>query len=76
MTGFYASHCGPSNSDLTPLSSTASVNYPKIVSLAAALAGSSWGAKDAAHGESDNQLVIRRRFQWTAKVEWQPTLYN
>jgi hypothetical protein len=36
MTGFYASGCGPTNIDLTPLSSTASVNYAKIFSLAAA----------------------------------------
>src|ERR1700676_424249 len=36
MTGFYVSRCGPTNSDLTPLSSTASVNYAKIFSLAAA----------------------------------------
>jgi hypothetical protein len=36
MTGFYASRWGPTNSDLTPLSSTASVIYSKIFSLAAA----------------------------------------
>src|SRR6266699_1178385 len=68
MNEFYASRCWPTNSDLMPLSSTASVNYSKIFFLSCCgfqqlkeelLAGGSWDAQDAAHGASDNELVIR-----------------